>query len=48
MVDTVGAELIRVDPRSGAQTKVVQGGLLAGIRSVEVFGIRSTAACAPT
>jgi len=38
VVDMVGDKLIRIDPRSGAQTVVAQGGLLPGIRSVEVFG----------
>jgi streptogramin lyase len=38
VVDMVGDKLIRIEPSNGAQTVVAQGGLLAGIRSVAVFG----------
>jgi len=31
--------VIRIDPVTGAQTVVVQSGLLAPIRSVAVFGV---------
>ena len=39
VVDMVGDKLIRIDAKTGAQTVLAQGGLLAGIRSVEVFGV---------
>jgi hypothetical protein len=36
--DLVGDKLIRIEPGSGAQTVIAQGGLLASIRSVAVVG----------
>jgi hypothetical protein len=39
VVDMVGDKLIRIDGKTGTQTIVAQGGLLSGIRSVEVFGV---------
>lgn len=38
VVDSVGDKLIRIDPSNGAQTLMAQGGLLAGVRSIAVFG----------
>jgi FtsP/CotA-like multicopper oxidase with cupredoxin domain/sugar lactone lactonase YvrE len=37
VVDMSSDKLIRIDPTNGAQTVVAQGGLLAGVRSIEVF-----------
>ena len=39
IADMVGDKLIRIDPKTGVQTVIAQGGLLAGIRSIEVFGV---------
>jgi sugar lactone lactonase YvrE len=39
VVDLVGDKLIRIEPSTGAQTVIAQAGLLAGIRSVAVFGV---------
>jgi hypothetical protein len=36
--DIVGDKLIRIDPKSSAQTVVAHGGLPIGVQSVEVFG----------
>jgi hypothetical protein len=36
---TRGALRCARDPKTGAQSIVAQGGLLSGIRSVEVFGV---------
>jgi hypothetical protein len=38
VADMAGDKLIRIDPKTGDQSVVAQGGLLTGIRSVEVFG----------
>jgi hypothetical protein len=38
IVDLVADKLIRIDRATHAQTVLTQGGLLAGVRSVEVFG----------
>lgn len=39
VVDLVGDRLIRIDPNTGSQTVLAQGGPLAGIRSVAVVGV---------
>lgn len=39
VVDHTGDKLIRIEPSTGAQTIVAHSGLLAGIRSLEVFGM---------
>lgn len=39
VVDLVGDKLIRIEPADGSQSIVAQGGLLAGVRSVAVFGM---------
>jgi streptogramin lyase len=39
VVDLVGDKLIRIDPNTGSQTVLAQGGPLAGIRSVAVVGV---------
>lgn len=39
VVDLVGDKLVRIEPSTGQQTVLAHGGVLAGIRSVEVFGV---------
>lgn len=39
IIDLVGDKLIRIESTTGVQTLVAQGGLLASIRSLEVFGM---------